>query len=44
LTVGDNTRHIRAGDDFELDRDVPHAERYGDEGATSWIARRNAAG
>jgi quercetin dioxygenase-like cupin family protein len=44
LTVGDNTRHMRAGDDFELDRDVPHAERYGAEGATSWIARRNAAG
>jgi hypothetical protein len=42
LTVGEDTRHLRAGDHFELDRDVPHAERYGVEGATYWVARRNA--
>ena len=42
LTVGASTRHLRVGDSFELDRDVPHAERYGDEGATYWVARRNA--
>jgi mannose-6-phosphate isomerase-like protein (cupin superfamily) len=41
LTVGGNTRHLRAGDPFTLDRDVPHAERYGPEGATYWVARRN---
>ena len=42
LTVGNDTRHLRAGDTFTLARDVPHAERYGDEGATFWVARRNA--
>lgn len=42
LTVGENTRHLRAGDRFELDRDVSHAERYGGEGASYWVARRHA--
>jgi quercetin dioxygenase-like cupin family protein len=41
LTVGDDTRHLLAGDSFELEREVPHAERYGSEGATYWVARRN---
>jgi hypothetical protein len=41
LTVGGITRHLRAGDRFELDREVMHAERYGDEGATYWVARRS---
>jgi hypothetical protein len=40
LTVGDSTRHLRPGDAFELERDVPHAERYGIDGATYWVARR----
>lgn len=44
LTVGEQTRHLSAGDEFELDRDVPHAERYGSEGATYWVARRNRPG
>ncbi len=39
LTVGERTQHLRAGDRFELDHDVPHAERYGAEGATYWVAR-----
>ena len=43
LTVADQTRHLRAGDTFTLDRDQPHAERYGSAGATYWVARRNAA-
>jgi quercetin dioxygenase-like cupin family protein len=43
LTEGDSVRHLRAGDGFELPREVPHAERYGDQGATFWVARRNAA-
>lgn len=43
LTVGSETRHLRAGDTFTLDREVPHAERYGAEGAAYWVARRNAA-
>jgi quercetin dioxygenase-like cupin family protein len=41
LTVGEDTRHLHPGDEFALDRDVPHAERYGEQGATYWAARRN---
>lgn len=43
LSCGGETRHLQAGDRFELDRDVPHAERYGPDGAVFWVARRNAA-
>lgn len=39
LTCGADTRHLRPGDRFELDADVPHAERYGEEGAVFWVAR-----
>lgn len=42
LTVGDRTEHLRPGDTFALDHAVPHAERYGAEGATYWVARRRA--
>ena len=41
LTVDGNTRHIAAGEGFRLARDVPHAERYGAQGATVWVARAN---
>jgi len=41
LTVGDDVRHLRPGDVFTLDREQPHAERYGPQGATYWAARRN---
>jgi quercetin dioxygenase-like cupin family protein len=41
LTVGEQVRHLKAGDRFELEADVPHAERYGAEGATYWVARRS---
>ena len=41
LTVGSDVRHLHPGDEFALERDVPHAERYGAEGATYWVARRN---
>ena len=43
LTVGDEVRHLSAGDSFAfaLQREVPHAERYGAEGATYWVARRH---
>ena len=41
LTVGDNTRHLVPGHRFDLQRDVPHAERYGPAGAAYWVARRN---
>jgi hypothetical protein len=42
LTCDGQTRHLRAGDRFELRRDVPHAERYGPQGARFWAARRHA--
>ena len=42
LVVGDDERHLLPGDEFALERDVPHAERYGPRGATYWAARRYA--
>lgn len=42
LTVGDDVRHLHPGDEFTLDEGMPHAERYGDAGATYWAARRNS--
>ena len=41
LQVGDDVRHLRPGDEFALEREVPHAERYGEQGATYWVARRH---
>ena len=41
LTVDNETQHLIAGDSFALERDVPHAERYGQDGAEYWVARRN---
>ena len=41
LTVGDDVRHLLPGGSFALERDERHAERYGDDGATYWVARRN---
>ena len=41
LTVAGQTRELVRGDAFELERDVPHDERYGPEGATYWVARRS---
>jgi hypothetical protein len=41
LTHGGKTQHLKAGDRFELDEGVPHAERYGTAGATYWAARRH---
>lgn len=38
-----HTRHLRAGDRFELAADEPHAERYGAQGAIYWVARTNPA-
>ena len=42
LRFGSDTHHLGVGDSIEFDRHVPHAERYGDEGATYWVARRNS--
>jgi hypothetical protein len=36
-----STQHLLPGDGFKLQREVPHDERYGPEGATYWVARRN---
>ncbi len=41
LTVGEQVRHLRAGDSFRLARNIAHAETYGPEGATIWVARAN---
>jgi hypothetical protein len=43
LTCGAQTQHLRTGERFTLARDVPHAERYGAQGATVWVARRHRA-
>jgi hypothetical protein len=40
LTHDGRTLHLRPGGRFVLDARVPHAERYGAEGATYWVARR----
>ena len=42
LSAGGATAHLQAGDRFQLEREAPHAETYGPEGATFWVARRNA--
>ncbi len=41
LIENDGTRHLLPGDTFQLEPDVPHAERYGPEGATYWVGRRD---
>jgi quercetin dioxygenase-like cupin family protein len=41
LAIGDQARELRPGDTFAVERGVQHAERYGDEGATVWVARRH---
>lgn len=43
LTVNGQTKALQKGDWFEVPQGVPHNERYGDEGATFWVARRHAA-
>lgn len=40
LTVAGQTRHLVAGDRFELEAEVPHSERYGTAGARYFAARR----
>ncbi len=41
LSVDGQVKHLQAGDSFRLARDVAHAERYGQQGATVWVARAN---
>jgi quercetin dioxygenase-like cupin family protein len=40
LIVGEDVRHLLPGDTFTLESGARHAERYGEEGATYWVARR----
>jgi mannose-6-phosphate isomerase-like protein (cupin superfamily) len=39
LTMNGTTQHLQPGDRFEVPRGTPHAERYGPQGATYWVAR-----
>jgi quercetin dioxygenase-like cupin family protein len=41
LTLEHEVKHLKAGDHFRLAREIPHAERYGPEGAKVWVARAN---
>ncbi len=42
LAIGDQpARRLLPGDRFHLQANEPHSERYGPEGATYWVARRN---
>ena len=40
LTQANVTRELCPGDTFDLTFEEPHAERYGPDGATFWVARR----
>lgn len=40
LEHGGASRHLQPGDGFELAALTPHAERYGSQGATYRVARR----
>jgi quercetin dioxygenase-like cupin family protein len=41
LTLGEEVRHLKAGDAFKVPRDVLHSEKYGPQGAVFWAARKN---
>ena len=41
LNCGGQESRLSAGQSFELPRHTPHEERYGPQGATFWVARRN---
>ena len=40
LTEGDRTWHLTPGGTFRLAAGTLHGERYGQEGATYWVGRR----
>lgn len=44
LDVAGKTQHLYPGARFALAADELHAERYGAQGATYWVARRNPPG
>lgn len=39
--AGEPARHLLPGDRFHLQPEVPHDERYGAQGASYWVARKN---
>ena len=39
LTLAQKVLHLKAGDPFRLARNIEHAELYGEEGATVWVAK-----
>ena len=41
LTFDGQERALAPGQTFQLARGTPHEERYGPEGATFWVARKN---
>jgi len=41
LTTNGHTQHLVPGAVFELEPNLPHDERYGAQGATYWVARKN---
>lgn len=41
LTCEGRERQLRPGDRFNVGANVPHAERYGPEGAILWAGRRH---
>ena len=41
LTKNGQTTHYKAGDAFNVARGETHSERYGNEGAVFWAARKN---
>jgi quercetin dioxygenase-like cupin family protein len=41
LSCGGKTRHLKPGETFSLPKDTPHSERYGNQGASYWVARRH---
>ena len=43
LTCAATTRHLKPGETFSLASGVLHAERYGPQGATYWVARRTSS-
>jgi quercetin dioxygenase-like cupin family protein len=43
LTVNGQTQHLAVGGSFEVLANTPHAEKYGAQGATFFVARRERA-
>lgn len=39
MTCRGETKHVKVGDSFKLNADETHAELYGPQGTTFWVAR-----